>query len=94
MQRNKIQKMINLKFLEKNKKKFRLVYLLAKPFLYLGIDTVCDKEKPEAMYNAIQELSNKSLACTFANNKFEKSSYKGLGTLYKKIQLPPFTTLP
>ena len=77
--------MINLDFLEANKEKLRLEYLLAKPFPYLAIDNFCDAEKLDRMYAAIPELKNKSRDYVFAHNKFEKSNYKELGTEFDEL---------
>src|SRR6059058_3691481 len=77
--------MINLDFLEANKQKLREDYLLAKPFPYLIIDNFCEKDKVEALYNKIPELSNKSRDYMFANNKFEKSNYKELGSEFEEL---------
>jgi hypothetical protein len=77
--------MINLQNLEENKEQYRLQYLLAKPFPYLVIDNICDPVKLEALYNSIPELSNKSRDYVFANNKFEKSNYKELGSEFEEL---------
>ncbi len=55
-------------------------YLLADPFPYLVIDNFCDPAKLDALYNKIPELNNKSRDYMFANNKFEKSNYRELGS--------------
>jgi hypothetical protein len=77
--------MINLSYLESNKEKFRLEYLLAKPFPHLVIDNFCDQTKIESLYNKIPELENKSRDYMFANNKFEKSNYKELGAEFEEL---------
>ena len=77
--------MINLNFLEINKEKLRLEYLLAKPFPYLVIDNFCDSVKLERMYAAIPELKNKSRDYIFAHNKFEKSNYRELGPAFEEL---------
>src|SRR5215208_4752752 len=77
--------MINLTYLEMNKEKFRMDYLLAKPFPYLIIDGFCDAVKLERMYDQIPELHNKSRDYIFANNKFEKSNYKELGPAFEEL---------
>jgi hypothetical protein len=77
--------MINLDFLEANKEKLRMDYLLAKPYPYLVIDNFCDPVKMESLYNKIPELSNKSRDYMFANNKFEKSNYKELGDEFQQL---------
>ncbi|MCM5527509.1 2OG-Fe(II) oxygenase [Parasegetibacter sp. NRK P23] len=77
--------MINLDFLEANKERLREAYLLAKPFPYLIIDNFCDPVKMEALYAKIPELNNKSRDYVFANNKFEKSNYKELGTEFQEL---------
>jgi len=77
--------MINLSYLEENKERLRLEYLLAKPFPYLVIDNFCDKDKLESMYNNTPELNNKSRDYVFANNKFEKSNYKELGSEFDEL---------
>lgn len=68
--------MINFEQLENNREKYRLDFLLAKPFPYLAIDDFCDESKLTEAYNSIPELENKSRDYVFANNKFEKSNYK------------------
>jgi len=77
--------MINLSFLETNKEKLRMDYLLAKPFPHLIIDNFCDPQKIESLYNKIPELENKSRDYMFANNKFEKSNYKELGPEFEEL---------
>lgn len=77
--------MINFKFLIDNKEKFRNEYLAAKPFPYLILDGVCDQEKLLKLYSEIPELENKSRDYFFANNKFEKSNYKVLGSLFEEL---------
>jgi hypothetical protein len=77
--------MVNLDFLEQNKEKFRSEYLLAKPFPYLIIDNFCDKNKIGTLYEKIPELENKSRDYMFANNKFEKSNYKELGSEFEEL---------
>jgi hypothetical protein len=77
--------MINLSNLETNKEKFRLDYLLAKPFPHLIIDNFCDVQKIESLYSKIPELENKSRDYMFANNKFEKSNYKELGPEFEEL---------
>lgn len=77
--------MINLDYLEANKEKLRMEYLLAKPFPHLVIDNFCDPEKVAALYNKIPELSNKSRDYVFAKNKFEKSNYKELGVEFDEL---------
>src|SRR6266498_4898518 len=77
--------MINLQFLEDNKQKLRLDYLLAKPFPHLIIDNFCDSTKIESLYSKIPELDKKSRDYIFANNKFEKSHYKELGGEFDEL---------
>ena len=77
--------MINLQFLENNKEKLRLDYLLAKPFPYLALDNFCDSKKIESLYNKIPELNNKSRDYMFAKNKFEKSNYRELGEEFEEL---------
>ena len=77
--------MINLDFLEANKERLRIEYLLAKPFPYLVIENFCDAEKLERMYSAIPELKNKSRDYVFAHNKFEKSNYSELGPEFEEL---------
>lgn len=78
--------MINFKILEKNKEKYRLDYLNAKPFPYLLIKNLCEPDKLEQLYSQIPELENKSRDYLFAGNKFEKSNYQSLGSLFKELQ--------
>jgi len=84
--------MINFDYLEKNKEKLRMDYLLARPFQYLIIDNFCDSAKAETMYSKIPDLDNKSRDYIFAGNKFEKSNYKELGPefdeFYNEISSP------
>jgi hypothetical protein len=82
---NNLKAMINFQFLESNKEQLRLDYLLAKPFPYLVIDNFCDEKKLELMYNNTPELSNKSRDYMFANNKFEKSNYRELGSEFEEL---------
>lgn len=77
--------MINLDYLEANKERLREEYLLAKPFPYLIIDNFCDEQMLNALYNKIPELENKSRDYMFANNKFEKSNYKELGSEFQEL---------
>jgi hypothetical protein len=77
--------MINFQFLESNKEQLRLDYLLAKPFPHLIIDNFCDEAMLDLMYNHTPELSNKSRDYMFANNKFEKSNYKELGSEFEEL---------
>jgi hypothetical protein len=77
--------MINLDFLEANKEKLRMDYLLAKPYPYLVIDNFCDQGKMESLYSKIPELNNKSRDYMFAKNKFEKSNYRELGTEFQEL---------
>lgn len=77
--------MINFENLEQNKEELRSKYLLAKPFPYLVIDNFCDREKITRLYNQIPELENKSRDYMFANNKFEKSNYKILGSEFEEL---------
>jgi len=77
--------MINLAQLDSGREQFRLQYLLARPFPYLVIDGICDEAKLERMYEQIPELNNKSRDYMFANNKFEKSNYKELGSLFREL---------
>lgn len=77
--------MIDFKFLEENKDKFRIEYLSAQPFPYLILDGICDNEKLLKMYDQIPELDNKSRDYMFANNKFEKSNYKVISPLFEEL---------
>ncbi len=77
--------MINFDFLEKNKKKLREQYLLAKPFPYLVIDNFCDHDKLLRAYQSIPELENKSRDYVFAKNKFEKSNYKVVSGEFEEL---------
>jgi hypothetical protein len=77
--------MINFDYLEENKERLRLTYLTNKPFSYLVIDDFCDLEKLKEMRSMIPELENKSRDYMFANNKFEKSNYKELGSLFNEL---------
>jgi len=77
--------MVNLQFLEDNKERLRMEYLLARPFPYLVIDHFCDPVKLERMYAAIPELKNKSRDYIFAHNKFEKSNYRELGPGFEEL---------
>lgn len=77
--------MINLDYLEANKEKLRMDYLLAKPYPYLVIDNFGDPVKMEALHNKTPELNNKSRDYMFAKNKFEKSNYKELGDEFREL---------
>jgi Rps23 Pro-64 3,4-dihydroxylase Tpa1-like proline 4-hydroxylase len=77
--------MINFQFLESNKEKLRADYLFAKPFPYLVIDDFCEQQRIESLYAKIPELNNKSRDYMFANNKFEKSNYRELGSEFDEL---------
>ncbi|NNF82073.1 MAG: 2OG-Fe(II) oxygenase [Flavobacteriaceae bacterium] len=77
--------MINFDYLEQNKEALRTKYLTNEPFSHLIIDDFCDAEKLNALRDEIPELTNKSRDYVFANNKFEKSNYKELGSLFEEI---------
>ena len=78
--------MINFNLLETNKNQLKSDYYSAKPFPYLVIPNICDKQKLEMLYNEIPELENKSRDYIFAGNKFEKSNYQILGPLFEELQ--------
>lgn len=77
--------MVNIDFLESNKEKLRLDYLLAKPYPHLVVDNFCELAKLDELYNKIPELNNKSRDYVFANNKFEKSNYRELGNEFEEL---------
>ncbi|EAQ43172.1 2OG-Fe(II) oxygenase [Polaribacter sp. MED152] len=77
--------MINFTFLEENKENLRLEYLTNKPFSHLVLDAFCDEHKLLELRRQIPELNNKSRDYMFANNKFEKSNYKELGSLFLEL---------
>ncbi|MBO6213233.1 2OG-Fe(II) oxygenase [Algoriella sp.] len=77
--------MINFDQLENNLDELRLKYLTANPYPHLVIDDFCDKEALNRAYDSIPELENKSRDYAFANNKFEKSNYKVLGTELEEL---------
>jgi hypothetical protein len=77
--------MINFEFLFNNKERLRTAYLSAQPFSHLVIDDFCDKEKISILYEQIPEITTKSRDYMFANNKFEKSNYKALGSLFEEL---------
>lgn len=77
--------MIDFDYLLKNKEELRLRYLTAQPFPHLVLDGICDDVKLQKMYSEIPELENKSRDYVFANNKFEKSNYKELGSYFKEL---------
>ena len=52
--------MVNLDYLEANKTRLRMEYLLARPFPYLVIDDFCDAAKLAQLYGQIPELDRKS----------------------------------
>jgi hypothetical protein len=79
--------MINFESLEANKEKFRMDYLLARPFPYLIIDNFCDAKKIDALYNQIPELNNKSRDYMFAKNKFEKSNYREIAMEFEELYI-------
>jgi 2OG-Fe(II) oxygenase superfamily len=79
--------MINFSFLEENREKLRMDYLLAKPFPHLVIDNFCDGGRLDGLCAKIPELSNKSRDYIFANNKFEKSNYRELGQEFDELYL-------
>src|ERR1700761_3575343 len=80
-----LKNMINFQFLETNKERLRAEYLFARPFPYLIVDNFCDEVKLNALYDQIPELNNKSRDYVFANNKFEKSNYKELGSEFLEL---------
>ena len=78
--------MINFSFLEKNKEELKTLYYQNKPFPHLVIKDICDINKIEKLYSQIPDLDNKSRDYMFAGNKFEKSNYSTLGSLFKELQ--------
>jgi len=77
--------MIDFDFLFKNKERLRIDYLSAKPFPHLIIDDFCIKDRIEELYSLIPEINTRSRDIVFANNKFEKSNYKELGSLFNEL---------
>ena len=77
--------MIDFDYLIQHKENLRLQYLTAQPFPHLVLDGICDEAKLSAMYAGVPELENKSRDYVFANNKFEKSNYKELGSYFKEL---------
>lgn len=78
--------MINFDFLKANKEKFREDYLTAKPFPHLVLEDICDEKKLQKMYSEIPLLESKSRDYIFAKNKYEKSNYGELGSLFEELQ--------
>ena len=78
--------MINFNFLESNKSLLREKYLTAKPFPHLILKDICDKEKVNLLYEQIPTLNKRSRDYLFAGNKFEKSNYQVLGSLFEELQ--------
>lgn len=78
--------MINFNKLYENKEALRIQYLTAEPFPNLVIKEICDSEKIEQLYSQIPELKAKSRDLMFAKNKFEKSNYVELGSLFLELQ--------
>ncbi len=77
--------MINFDRLESNKEKFRLEFLLAKPFPHLIIDQFCETEKILKLYSEIPEIQTKSRDYVFAANKFEKSKIRDISALFSEL---------
>jgi hypothetical protein len=77
--------MIRFDYLDQNKENFREQFLNAKPFPYIGIDEVCEKEKVELLYNQIPEIETASADYVFAKNKFEKSKFWQMGGLFEEL---------
>jgi hypothetical protein len=74
--------MINFKYLEDNRDKLRMDFLLSKPFPFLIIDHFCDETTLEELYNSIPEITTKSRDYVFARNKFEKSKIKDISPAF------------
>ena len=74
--------MINFKYLEDNREKLRLDFLLAKPFPCLIIDNFCETAALDELYNSIPEITTKSRDYVFARNKFEKSKIKDISPAF------------
>jgi hypothetical protein len=77
--------MINFHELENNSSRWRMDFLLAKPFPHLVIDGFCEKEKLEQLLVEMPEISTKSRDYVFAANKFEKSRFSEISALYKEL---------
>lgn len=77
--------MVNFQFLEMNKDKLRLDYLLAKPFPYLIIDNFCDQEKALELFDQIPDIQTRSRDYVFAANKFEKSKFKDISPFFTEL---------
>ncbi|MCC6372117.1 MAG: 2OG-Fe(II) oxygenase [Bacteroidia bacterium] len=77
--------MILFEELKNNRDKYRLDFLLAKPFPHLVLDNICDEEKINRLYNEIPEISTKSRDYVFAANKFEKSKIKEISPLFEEL---------
>lgn len=77
--------MINFYELENNSSRWRLDFLLAKPFSHLVIDGFCEKNKLEELLLEMPEISTKSRDYVFAANKFEKSRFSDISPLYKEL---------
>jgi len=77
--------MIRLDYLEANRERLRMEYLLAKPFPHLVLDGICDEGALTSLHAKIPELNNRSRDYVFANNKFEKSNYRELGPEFESL---------
>jgi hypothetical protein len=77
--------MINFRMIENNSTEWRMNFLLAKPFPHLVIDDFCETEKLELLLAEMPEINTKSRDYVFAANKFEKSSFKEISSLYKEL---------
>jgi hypothetical protein len=77
--------MIHLQNLLDNKEKYRLDFLLAKPFPHLILDDFCDKTKLDQLHSQMPEIQTKSRDYMFANNKFEKSKIKDISPLFAEL---------
>ena len=78
--------MINFDKLIKNKEKYRLEYLTAKPFPHLVLKDICNEDKLLKAFSSIPVLENKSRDYIFASNKFEKSNYGEISPLLQELQ--------
>jgi hypothetical protein len=77
--------MINFREIENNIVQLRMDFLLAKPFPHLVIDDFCEAQKLEQLLGEMPEINTKSRDYVFASNKFEKSSFKEISSLYKEL---------
>jgi len=81
--------MIDFDKLEARLPQLRLAYVAAAPVPHVVIDGLCDPEKLAVLVDQIPSPDNgeinKSRDYVFAKNKFEKSNFREIGTLFDEL---------